>query len=72
MILTNKVLTKVMTKSKPSKDNSLQGLKEAIIKHHCLVPDSEKEEWEESDCALHLHNLWRSQDSCLVASEEFK
>lgn len=45
-------LTKVMTLSKPSKDKYLQGLKDAIIKCQLLVPDSEKEEWEESDCAL--------------------
>lgn len=37
-----------MILSRPSKDKSLQGLKGPTLKYQHLVPDSEKEEREES------------------------
>jgi hypothetical protein len=48
-------LGKVIVPSKPSKNKSLVGFKEAIIKYKCLVSDSEKEKWKMY--ILHSDNL---------------
>lgn len=64
---------KVMILAKPSKNRSLQGFKEAIIKHQPLASDFQKEEWgKKSVCNLSPHNLWYSYSGQLVGPDDFK
>lgn len=68
-------LHKVMKLTKPPKNRSLGGFREALLKHQHLASDFQKEEWrpkKQSLRNLYSHNLWHSQGGQLVEPDDFK